>query len=68
MRAYQTIRFIEHPDVADIQAQGRKSRIGRLPGTERGYVKPEQKARVRRMLKRRDRHNVDQLMKHDEEM
>jgi hypothetical protein len=30
MRAYQTIRFIEHPDLGDIGAQGRKSSIGTL--------------------------------------
>jgi hypothetical protein len=33
MRAYKNIKFVECPDVADIQCDGRKSCVGRLkPG------------------------------------
>lgn len=33
MRAYKNIKFVEFPDVADIQCDGRKSSTGRLrPG------------------------------------
>jgi hypothetical protein len=31
MRAYRHIRFIEGPDIGDIQSQGRKSSVGRIP-------------------------------------
>jgi hypothetical protein len=30
MRAYQTIRFTEAPDISDIQSEGRASHVGRL--------------------------------------
>lgn len=57
VRAYRTIRFIEYPDVADIQSQARKSSVGRLD--ERGYIRnTERKRAIRRMLKRRDKANA----------
>ena len=30
MKAYQNIRFIDRPDIADIKTQGRKSSVGRI--------------------------------------
>ena len=54
MRAYRNIRFIEGPDVADIQSQGRKSIVGRIK-RGRGYCAPVSKAATRRYLKRVDR-------------
>lgn len=49
------VRVIEGPDVADIQATGRKSRVGRLPGRSgdyRPYSRGENKAKTRRYWKR----------------
>jgi hypothetical protein len=34
MRAYQTIRFIEGPDIADIKQQARKTSVGKIPRGE----------------------------------
>lgn len=66
MRAYRNIRFIEGPDVADIQEQGRKSIVGRLD--EKSYFrKPEHKAKVRRLLKRQDRMKQYRIDRRDEE-
>jgi len=52
MKAYETIRFIEFPDVGDIREQGRKSCVG---GKERGYSRKASKNATRRRLKRSDR-------------
>lgn len=40
MKPYQTIKFVEYPDVADIQQDGRKSSVGRLKVGEEYYVYP----------------------------
>lgn len=48
----------EHPDVGDIQNEGRKSSIGRLPGKggdRKSYQKPAKKRASRRVYKRRAR-------------
>jgi len=53
MRAYRTLRFGQHPDVADIQADGRKSSVG-----GKNYLRnTKRKAATRRTLKRRDKAN-----------
>lgn len=58
MRAYKTIRFAFHPDIADIRADGRKSSVGQLAGNEHGLIRdPRKKAATRRYLKRSDRVN-----------
>ena len=72
MRAYETIKFTECPDVGDIGAEGRRSRIGRIPRGEsyqgkvkhndRGYNKPKVKAATRRNLKRVDRQRVSRML------
>lgn len=57
MRAYRTIRLTECPDVADIRAEGRRSRVGRLDA--KSYCRPAQKRKIRRTLKRRDKSRCD---------
>jgi len=57
MRAYQTIKFIEFPDVVDIRSEGRASHVGRIK-RGRGYNRPRSKAASRRYLKRADRARV----------
>lgn len=54
MRAYNTIRFTEFPDVGDIRREGRASHVGKL-NRGRGYVRSAAKKAARRNLKRRDR-------------
>ena len=76
MRAYQTIRFAEEPDILDIQKDGRKTCIGRIPRGEmtrtwtnhprvvhndRGYNRPTRKATVRRALKRKDKAAINRF-------
>jgi len=55
MKPYANRRLTSNPDVGDIQAEGRKSSVGRLPGKKRGYNKPDSKAKTRRNLKRADK-------------
>jgi hypothetical protein len=69
MRAYETIRFTEWADVADILAEGRKSCAGRLPGRGgdfRPIARGRRKAATRRTLKRRDRARVAAAARRDE--
>lgn len=54
MIAYQTIRLTEYPDVADIKAEGRNTRTGRL-NDHRTIRHLRVKHSVRRSLKRSDR-------------
>lgn len=64
MRAYETIKFTERPDVADIRSEGRKSSVGKLRhGGGRGYCKPVAKRRVRRALKRADKVRASRIWK-----
>jgi hypothetical protein len=78
MRAYETIRFVEGPDVEDIRVQGRKTSVGRIPvgkargygsvpekivRSERGYNRPAYKARIRRTMKRIDRARVARFIR-----
>jgi hypothetical protein len=65
MRAYQTHRFEEFPDVADIQRDGRASHVGKLP-EKSGEFKPyrrnaESRRATRRTLKRRDKQRMNRL-------
>jgi hypothetical protein len=53
MRAYETHRFTQYPDVGDILSEGRKSSVGRLD--KKSYCNPRGKAAARRGLKRADR-------------
>jgi len=64
MRAYQTIKFILGPDVADIQADGRKSSIGRFRekgGDYKPYSRSDNKKKTRRYLKRSDKARIERL-------
>lgn len=55
MRAYETKRFTEWPDVGDIRCEARKSITGRLK-RDHGYMKnKEAKAATRRSMKRSDK-------------
>jgi hypothetical protein len=53
MKAYDTIKFTEAPDVGDIRNEGRASHVGKFG--ERGYVSSASKKATRRYLKRSDR-------------
>jgi hypothetical protein len=59
MRAYQNQRFIEGPDVGDVQSEGRASHIGKIAeksGEFKPYTRnPENRRATRRTLKRRDK-------------
>jgi hypothetical protein len=58
MKPYQTRKLIEGPDVADIQAEGRHSSVGRLPGKSgdyRPYCRGANRKTIRRQLKRADK-------------
>ncbi|MCK9459488.1 MAG: hypothetical protein M0R80_07610 [Proteobacteria bacterium] len=65
MKPYKTIKLTECPDVADIQAEGRRSACGKLAGKSgecRGYTKSKQsKAATRRTLKRADKARVKRM-------
>jgi hypothetical protein len=59
MKPYRTIRLTEQPDVADIQAEGRKSSVGRF-AEKGGDFKPytrnaSARKAVRRALKKADK-------------
>lgn len=66
MRAYHNIRFIEHPDIGDIQSQGRASHVGKIPekcGVFKPYIRNSASRRsIRRYLKRVDRRLQDRLV------
>lgn len=49
MKPYGIRSMVEHPDVGDIQAQGRKTSVG---GKRRGYQKSRKKQETRRYFKR----------------
>ena len=54
MRPYQTFRFHEHPDAADLADDARKSSVGSL--SEHDYIRSSKRKRqLRRQMKRRDR-------------
>jgi hypothetical protein len=58
MKPYQTIKLTECPDIADIQADGRHSSVGKLPnktGEYRPYCRSAHRKAVRRHLKRADK-------------
>jgi hypothetical protein len=82
MRAYETIKFTEGPDVGDIKSEGRRSRVGRIPRgevthtwtdnpkicrNERGYNRSTVKAAVRRNLKRSDKARVAAALRREED-
>lgn len=70
MKPYKTIKLIDSPDVADIQADGRKSSVGNLRGKGgdyRGIQKSRKKRASRRYLKRSDKARVDRQLQNDEE-
>lgn len=57
MRPYHSIKLTEFPDVGDIRAEGRHSRVGRLD--DKSYIRdPRRKAAVRRSLKRADKRRM----------
>lgn len=65
MKAYETIKFEEFPDVADIQADGRKSSIGKFPsknGEYKPYIRSSNKKKVRRYLKHKDKMRMKKLL------
>ncbi len=57
MKAYRTIKFIESPDLVDLQSQARKSSEGRSGARSvRGGIKDKRaKAATRRIMKRADK-------------
>lgn len=59
MRPYITFHLHEFPDVRDLQADGRASRVGRLD--EHSYLKSRNRRETRRRLKRRDKARLDRL-------
>lgn len=54
MRPYDTIRLIEHPDVADLRMEARPTRMGRMDGRSI-FRRPRVKRATRRHLKHADR-------------
>jgi hypothetical protein len=68
MRAYETYKFEEYPDVGDIQGDGRKSCVGRFRekgGDYKPYSKPNKRKVTRRYLKRADKARVDRMLERD---
>jgi hypothetical protein len=69
MKPYRTIKLIEFPDIADIQAQGRKSSVGRLPekgGDFKPYVRSAKcRASARRALKKADKNELARIDRRD---
>lgn len=64
MKAYQTFKFEENPDVGDIREDGRASHVGRLSGRSgdfRSYCRSANKKAIRRHLKRADRARFNRL-------
>lgn len=59
MHPYEHKKLEEYPDVADIQEEARRSRVGRLPtksGQYKSYTRNSRSKRaVRRSLKRADK-------------
>lgn len=60
MRPYQTHKLEEFPDCGDIQAEGRKSSVGRLRGKGgyRASINAKSKRASRRYLKRADKARI----------
>jgi hypothetical protein len=64
MKPYKTIKLTEDPDVADIQSEGRKSSVGKLPAKNheyRPYSRSKNRKRIRRILKRKDKRRIDKI-------
>jgi hypothetical protein len=67
-RPYQTRRLLPCPDVVDIQQEGRKSSLGRLPGRcgkSRSIVSSKARRAARRSLKRADKSRMNREMGED---
>lgn len=65
MKPYKTIKLTEYPDVADIQNEGRKSSVGRIPNKEheyKPYSRSKNRKRIRRILKRIDKKRFDKIL------
>jgi len=60
MRPYMHLRLEQFPDVADLKAEGRKTRVGRLDGRSM-FRRVSTKHANRRRLKRIDRRVAEKV-------
>lgn len=69
MKPYQTNKLTEFPDVADIQADGRKSCAGKFAGKSgdyRPYSRSKNRKSTRRGLKRADKAKIERIDKEND--